>query len=232
MACRVRHLGLVLWLVATVVACKKGDKVDKAADEPIPAVATTPPAGATATPPAAQPDPAASDASEPRFGKPGLSEDKIQRYIKSLAAGKNVFAAAAVGANGSLASVKVAMDEQEAFVKQYGFSGTSEYMDLMGRIALGQAELMAAEGAAKVREAMSKTIEETEKSLADPKLPAETKASLTEMVNESKKQLAELDAEVKKSELAPADLALVKKFHVEIETAEKANFEAQKKPKK
>jgi hypothetical protein len=142
-----------------------------------------------------------------------------------------VFGAAAAVGNSSPAKIQAAMDEQEAFVKKYGFTGFADYMDLVGRVMLGETELMAAEGAGKMRESLVKMIEDSEKSIADPKTPAETRASVTEMINETKKQLAELDAEAKHGELNAADLALVKKFRGELEVAEKANLAAQQKPK-
>ncbi|HUS27320.1 MAG TPA: hypothetical protein VMZ53_02395 [Kofleriaceae bacterium] len=218
-------------LVVTVAACKKADKPAPTADKQV----TAAPAGGSAA--AAAPTPAEgagdSDSSSPDYTKPALTEAKIQGYIKSMKDGHNPFdviGAAAGMMNGktSIANAQAIVDEQEAVAKKYGFASSEDYMDTAGRIMLGEVTLGAAGSMEQVRQMMVQSIADYEKQLADPALPAETKASLSEALADSKKSLAEMDASAKSGDqLNAADLELIKKFKTEIEAAEKANAEIQ-----
>lgn len=164
------------------------------------------------------------------YAKPILTDDKLQRYIKSLAEGKNPFAilGAVAGPDGSLAKADEAMKELEAVAKKYGFSGQDEYLDITGRILVGQTIIGTSEMTGSIRDSLAKSIAENEKVLADPSTPAETKTSVAETLKEEKQQLADMDKD-KNGGLNEQDLALVKKYNAELEAAQKANAAMQKK---
>lgn len=116
---------------------------------------------------------------------------------------------------------------------KYGFASSQDYMDTAGRIMLGQVQIGAAESTSQIRDMMVKTIADYEKQLSDPSISAEMKTSLSESLAESKKSLAEMDANGKDAnQLDAADLELVKKFKTEIEAADKATAEIRKAKKK
>ena len=216
---RVRVFAASVLLVASVVSCKKAENKAAATD---PAVPTAVASGAT--PPAAQPDNAATAPSEPSDGpyaKAALSEDTIKRFIKALGEGKNMFAPPGTA---SLNETKIWMAEQEAFAKKHGFKDGPDYMDTVGRIDLGLMKVQSADETAARRAGLVKTIADSQASLAAA--DAETKVSLGDTIADSKKQLADMDAEAKS--FNAEDLALIKKFRTEIETAEAANQAAQK----
>lgn len=221
-------------MVGALVACKKSDKPQPSADKAVPAASPAGGSAAAAAPaPAAAPTPANDDPSAPKYDKPALTEAKIQSYIKSANDGHNMFeaAGAAMGAlngSGSITDMKSIADEQEAVAKKYGFASYADYMDTAGRIMLGETQLGAAEMMQAAHDMQVQSIASIEKQLADPALAADTKAELTESLADAKKSLADLDAGGK-DQLNATDLALVKKFKVDIEAAEKAGAAKAKK---
>jgi hypothetical protein len=216
---RVRVFAASVLLVAAVVSCKKAEKKAGSTDPAVPAAVAS-----GATPPAAQPDNAATAPSEPsegQYAKAALSEDTIKSYIKSLGEGKNMFAPPGTA---TLDETKIWMDEQQAFAKKYGFKDGPDYMDTIGRIDLALMTVQSADQTAARRAALVKTIADSQASLSAA--DAETKVSLDERIADSKKQLVDMDVEAKS--FNADDLALIKKFRTEIETAEAANQTAQK----
>lgn len=177
-------------------------------------------AGATAEP---SPD-------DDDYAKPLLTDDKMQRYIKSLAEGKDPFAiiGAIAGPDGSLAKANESIKELEAVAKKYGFSGHEEYLEITGRIMVGQMMIGTSEMTGSIRDSLAKSIADNEKVLADPSTPAETKTSVAEMLKEERQQLADMDKD-KNGGLNDHDFALVKKYNAELEAAQKANAAKQKK---
>jgi hypothetical protein len=212
---RVRIVAVSLFLLASVVACKKSDKADKAAD---PAVPAAPAPGSSAEPPATPPDKAAADPSPPtdtQYAKPGLTEDNIQRYLKSLPD-----------------FGKADATEYEALAKKHGFDSAADYLDTGGRVSLGELMLQNEEQYATMRAPLLTSIADTEKQAADPNMPAETKTAMTELITQTKKQLAEMEVEMKKAGgLNAADLALVKKLKPELAAAAKASMDAMRNKK-
>jgi hypothetical protein len=217
-----------LVLIGSLVSCKKAEDKPATGDPAVPSA--VPPSG---TPPTAtEPDKAAaepSDSGNQQYAKADLSEDKIQRYIKSLGEGKNMFTPSG---SFSLDETKAWMAEQEAFAKKYGFKDGPDYMTTIGRIDFGLLLLQLADQTAARRAGLVKSIADAEASLAAPNTTAEAKAELGETVTDAKKQISEMDAEAKS--FNADDLALIKKLHTEIEAAEAANHAAQEanKPKK
>ncbi len=220
---RIRTFATSLILVASLAACKKAENKPASAA----AVPTTIAGSAAAAPtqPAAAPTepPPSGDA---QYAKADLSEDKIQRFIKALGEGKNMFAPPM----NSMAETQAWMSEQEAFAKKYGFKDGPDYMDTTGRIALGLMKIGMADQMAAMRATVVKSIADSEAALADPKTTAETKTELTETIADAKTRLAEMDAEAKS--FNADDLALIKKFKDQLQAAETANQAAQTANKK
>ncbi|MCX5746394.1 MAG: hypothetical protein NT062_28285 [Proteobacteria bacterium] len=220
-------------VVVTVLAlggCGKGDKADKGAVDPGSAakVEPTKPAAGSAVgssePAATTPDP-----SDAKFGKASLTDDKLVRYIKAITEGGNPFGAlgAMMGSDGSLAKADTAMKEQEAFAKKQGFADAAEFMDIAGRVMLGETMLSIEAQSAGMRATLMKSIADAEKAATDPASPAETKAMMAEMAQQQKDTLKEMDA-APSGELNAADLALVKKYLPQLTAAEKASAPAAK----
>jgi hypothetical protein len=222
---RIRVLAVSVTLVASLVACKKAEQKPAAGTAAPLAVAS----GASAPPAQAPVEPTEATApSDAKYAKKDLSEDKIQRFIKSLGEGKNMFAPPM----GSLDEANKFMAEQEAFAKKYGFKDGPDYMETTGRIDLGLMMVAMADQTAAMRASVVKSIADSEAALAAPNTPADTKAELTETIADAKKHLAEMDAEAKS--FNAEDLALIAKFKDQIQAAETANQAAQaaNKPKK
>lgn len=148
----------------------------------------------------------------------------------SLAEGKDPFAiiGAIAGPDGSLAKANESIKELETVAKKYGFSGHEEYLEITGRIMVGQMMIGTSAMTGSIRESLAKSIADNEKVLADPNTPAETKTSVAEMLKEERQQLADMDKD-KNGGLNDHDFALVKKYNAELEAAQKANAAMQKK---
>lgn len=226
---RSHALVVLVFVISSVTACKKGEKAPPASTDPTASAAPTPPAAAAppGSPSAPQPDPDSTDSVHDELAKPSLTDDKIKRYLKASAEAGNPF----LLAGRSLKDLEAAAPAQEAFIKKYGFASADEYTDIVNRITIGESQLMVTASVETLVATTRQIITENEKRLADPALPAEAKAQAQEMINDAKQQLAAMqgpDAAAPHG-LNAADLALVKKYEVELAAASKANQEAHQK---
>ncbi len=205
------HLGRTLTLVlglltGSAVACKQSAERVPASTEP-------------ASPGLAAPDPARARADD-ELAKPALTDDKIQRYLKSLAPGSTLFEVPTAGR--TLQTRLAASEAQEAFARQHGFASAAEYIDTLGRITLGEAQLAADVTVAGMRASAVQVIADTEKQLAVPELAAADRAAANEILAEAKRHLADLnDPDATSTGLNAGDLALVKKYQAELAAATK-----------
>ncbi len=228
MADRIHGFVVALVLLVAFVACKKSAKTEQASLDPAAPVAPATASGSAVT--ATPPDPAATETTEDSpFAKPTLSEDKIQRYIKSLAE-QSPFDDRPKSFEASTALEP----KLEAFAKKHGFASAAEYGDTMQRIMAGGLQGGITDTVVSMRANLVETIANYEKQIADPAM-AESKATLTEMLASVKQQLVEHDAAAKEGtganviSMNAPDLALIKKFESEITAAEKAKQAKQQK---
>lgn len=154
------------------------------------------------------------------YTKPCLTDEKIQKFIQSMGEAQNPFSkmfAAAVTAPGQVPGEVAALD---AFARKYGFSGYQDYVNVWGRIVVGQMAIMA-EGMKKgVREMTQKNIQNAEEQLKNPNLSPDMRKMYEEQVAGGKKSLQEMD-KPSSTEINDSDLALVRKYQSQIEEASK-----------
>lgn len=154
------------------------------------------------------------------YTKPYLTDDKMQKFIQSMGEAQNPFNkmfAAAINAPGQVPGEVAALD---AFARKYGFSGYQDYMNVWGRIVVGQMTIMA-EGMKKgVREMTEKNIQNAEEQLKNPNLSADMRKLYEDQVASGKKSLQEMD-KPSSTQLNDSDLALVRKYQLQIEEASK-----------
>ena len=142
-----KHLVFFVVLVAACVACNKSST-------------SGPQSMGTASQQAAARD----------YTKPYLTDDKIQKFIQSMGEAQNPFDkmfASAMTTPGQVPGEVAALD---AFARKYGFQGYQDYINVWGRIVVGQMTIMA-EGMKKgVREMTEKNIQNAEEQLKNPNL--------------------------------------------------------------
>lgn len=154
------------------------------------------------------------------YTKPYLTDEKIQKFIQSMGEAQNPFNkmfAAAVTAPGQVPGEVAALD---TFARKYGFSGYQDYMNVWGRIVVGQMTIMA-EGMKKgVREMTEKNIQNAEEQLKNPNLSPDMRKMYEDQVAGGKKSLQEMD-KPSSTQYNDSDLALVRKYQSQIEEASK-----------
>ena len=158
------------------------------------------------------------------YSKPYLTDDKVQKLINSMQEGKNPFDflfGKSGGAAASLANLATAGPQLDAFSRKYGFVGYEDYMAVWGRIAAGEATMMAEDMLKGARQSMQESIQNAQEELKKPNLSPEMRKMYEEQVAGTQKSLDEMNKPDSGSTLNEADLELYKKYKEQITAAEK-----------
>ena len=163
------------------------------------------------------------------YSKPYLTDDKVQKLINSMQEGKNPFdfLFGTSGKAANLTNLITAVPELEAFSRKYGFDGYEDYMTVWGRIAAGEATLMAEDMLKGARQSMQESIQSAQAQLQKPDVSADMRKMYEEQIAGAQKSLDDMDKPNSASSLNAADLELYKKYKDEIAAAEK-KYNAQK----
>lgn len=157
------------------------------------------------------------------YSKPYLTDDKVQKLINSMQEGKNPFdfLFGTSGKAANLTNLATAVPELEAFSRKYGFDGYEDYMAVWGRIAAGEATMMAEDMLKGARQSMQESIQSTQAQLTKPDLSADMRKMYEEQIAGAQKSLDEMDKPNSASSLNEADLELYKKYKDQIAAAER-----------
>lgn len=163
------------------------------------------------------------------YSKSYLTDDKVQKLINSMQEGKNpfdfLFGKSDKAAN--LTSLATAVPELETFSRKYGFDGYEDYMAVWGRVAAGEAAMMAEEMINGARQSMQESIQSAQEQLKKPDLSPDMRKMYEDQISGMQQSLDEMNKPNSASTLNEADLEVYKKYKDQIAAAEK-KYNAQK----
>lgn len=157
------------------------------------------------------------------YSKPYLTDDKVEKLINSMQEGKNPFDFL-FGRSGKAANftdLATAVPELEAFSRKYGFDGYEDYMAVWGRVAAGEATMMAEEMLKDARQSMQESIQSAQAQLEKPDLSADMRKMYEQQIAGAQKSLDEMNKPNSASTLNEADLELYEKYKDQIAAVEK-----------
>src|SRR5579859_327974 len=157
------------------------------------------------------------------YSKPYLTDDKVQKLINSMQEGKNPFdfLFGTSGKAANLTNLATAVPELEAFSHKYGFDGYEDYMAVWGRIAAGEAAMMAEDMLKGAQQSMQESIQSAQAQLKKPDLSPDMRKMYEDQIAGIQKSLDEMNKPNSASTLNDADLELYKKYKDQIAAAEK-----------
>ena len=156
------------------------------------------------------------------YTKPYLTDDKVSKLLDSMKEEHNPFEVIfkkGGGAN-SLGELQSRLQEFNAFAQRYGFQDYRDYTAVWGRVVVGQAQIWGEGMKQDAVKMIQGTIDNAKKELTRTDLTPDMRKMYEEQVNGGEKSLADMQ-KPNKSALNDNDLALVKKYLPQIETASK-----------
>ena len=156
------------------------------------------------------------------YSKPYLTDAKMTNLIQSMNEEHNPFEVIfkSGGQINTLADMQARMAELNAFARKYGFQDYEDYVDVWGRVLVGETQLWAADMKQNMQKMTRDSIDNAKKQLQDPNLNPDMRKIYEQQVASGEKSLADLE-KPDKNALNDSDLALVKKYQPQLQDASK-----------
>jgi hypothetical protein len=156
------------------------------------------------------------------YTKPYLTDEKMQNFLTSMKEDKNPFEVIFKKGGGmrNPMEIQARMDEFNTFARKYGFQDYQDYTAVWGRITVAQMQSFAKDAMKEASAMTEKSIQDAEEQLSKPDLNPETRKIYESQIESGRKSLAQLDKPAA-NQLNEADLALVQKYKMQLDEAQK-----------